>query len=87
MSWASCAAVWWARRLDRSGIGLVVVIAGWLVSFAAAFVLIDSFPSGDRPLVFGSMWAFGGMVVTPAVAALAATGGSRRSTKHSAAKA
>lgn len=57
------------RRDPRSGVALTVIVVGWLLSFAAAWFLFDLWPSDDRPVAFGVLWALGGAVVTPAVAA------------------
>lgn len=78
-AWLTHLVVRWADGHDRSGTALSVVVLGWLASFAAAFQAIDLVPSAVRPVAFGAMWAIGGMVVSPAVAAAVAYAGSRRS--------
>lgn len=76
---AARSVVRWAQDRDQSGTALMVVVIGWVVSFAAAFFLLEPFPSADRPVAFGAVWAFGGMVVGPAVAAAVAYAGASRS--------
>jgi hypothetical protein len=78
-AWLTHLVVRWADGREQSGTALLVVVVGWVVAFAAALQFVELLPSDDRAVGFGVMWAVGGMVVAPALAAVAAYAGSSRS--------